>query len=784
MKRFLLLAGILLSLSLLAKEVDLYVNSAANPPENAWRTNGDEFLTMEQRPWPTGESGLTVKFTYKGNARTGEEWWPSGKLYLDKVPDALTDWRLVNTLLIDIYCETDEPVGLVVKTKNDPKTFNFFDTVRSKGRHTLKAEIGEMSNFDLSAIEYIDIFCSSPKTDYSVYVGDIRLDVKDLEAEASERKTRADALRGALAWRRSMARGNLPAAIKNLMSIEKFLPEPPDVDALQDFEKACRKGFPVIDRIYFMRSAENNLAARWCAAEEKVLRETYAFLCPPTEEILLDAARGEGESAQIVAFATADLAGVKTEIEIYPVDEGGKSIPKEAFKLSPVGYVEIRNPGYNIEPLGFWPDPILEYLDTPIPVERNTYQTWWLDVNVPLDQPAGLYQGQVKLTWDNGGETTLPFSVRVRDFALPEGVPYFSPIEYFIPYPGGENVQEERDRQMVKLILDHRLQADHIYLNINRPELVESAKFRLEHGARHFNLGFINTEVDDKLFAQIAEAYRRCKEAGIIDKAYIYCFDEQPAEKFPMMREALKRIREAAPGVPIYTTLYDSTYGVASGMEELIDGWIPLTRVYGKTSKEIAAARERGAQVGWYVCCGPLYPYANFLLEIPATGNRLLMGFMNKKFTPDCFLYYYATMWCVYEIRPDGTYQQVDYIKTPIAGGRLPTLIGDPWFAESFTNFPGDGRLLYPAKEGPVPTTRLKSIRDGMEDWLYMDMLEKAWKNPGRMSAEWRDKARKEVHVEDRLVETLTKWTTDPALVRDKKARIADLLEEYYSTQK
>ena len=339
MKRFLLLAGILLSLSLLAKEVDLYVNSAANPPENAWRTNGDEFLTMEQRPWPTGESGLTVKFTYKGNARTGEEWWPSGKLYLDKVPDALTDWRLVNALLIDIYCETDEPVGLVVKTKNDPKTFNFFDTVRSKGRHTLKAEIGEMSNFDLSAIEYIDIFCSSPKTDYSVYVGDIRLDVKDLEAEASERKTRADALRGALAWRRSMARGNLPAAIKNLMSIEKFLPETPDVDALQDFEKACRKGFPVIDRIYFMRSAENNLAARWCAAEEKVLRETYAFLCPPTEEILLDAARGEGESAQIVAFATADLAGVKTEIEIYPVDEGGKSIPKEAFKLSPVGYV-------------------------------------------------------------------------------------------------------------------------------------------------------------------------------------------------------------------------------------------------------------------------------------------------------------------------------------------------------------------------------------------------------------------------------------------------------------
>jgi hypothetical protein len=49
----------------------------------------------------------------------------------------------------------------------------------------------------------------------------------------------------------------------------------------------------------------------------------------------------------------------------------------------------------------------------------------------------------------------------------------------------------------------------------------------------------------------------------------------------------------------------------------------------------------------------------------------------------------------------------------------------------------GEGALIYPGKdagfEAPVPTIRLKNIREGMEDYEYFALLEKA---TGRQVAE------------------------------------------------
>ena len=448
-----------------------------------------------------------------------------------------------------------------------------------------------------------------------------------------------------------------------------------------------------------------------------------------------------------------------------------------------MGYVLTREDvhNYRADYYGYWPDPILEYLDTPIPVERNTYQAWWLDVNVPVNQEPGLYRGQVKVTWDNGGETTLPYTVRVRDFALEEGVPYFSPVAFTAlgNYPADAAGRKEYWRNIARLLIRHRLQPDYLYAGPDRAGIVEDARFFIENGSKHFNIGYINTEVDDALAATIKKAYDEVKAAGLLEYAYFYCYDEKPAELFEMISRSLRRVREIAPEVPIYTTMYDSTFGQASNTIGFVDGWIPLTKVYGDNQKGIEEARARGEKIGWYVCCTPLAPYANFLLEMPSTANRLLMGFMNKKFKTDFFLYYNATVWRIYEKNQTGSYVIVG-VPDPISGGPL---IGGDWYGESFQDFAGDGRLTYPAMDGPIPTQRIKMIRDGIEDWMYLDMLEKAVDNSSDMSAEWYSTAIKEMAVEDELVTSLIEWTTDPALVKDKKARIADLLEEYYKTK-
>ncbi len=773
MKKSLFLLLSLCALPLLAADLLLYESVASRPPEEDWRITED--VTMAQVPWPNGESGLTVKFTYRGGAKG----WPSGKYWL---PEHLRDWRKGKTLNLEIFCDAACRVGLVVSTYADSttKSLGTGSLQFSPGRHKIQIDLGELKGFDISNMKYIDVFCSHPQTTYSVYVGDISLEMIDPEEEAAQSRRIAAECREALRWRKEAYQGKLPRFAEEFQALADSLPEVPELEQALQFQEESKKILPRLDRQFFQHLArENNgLALRWCYPEEKVLRDRYAFLAPYTDHYTVEAARGEGESAQLVAFALNSLPNVQVTLETLPAQEDGTAIPAEALTLAPVGYVKTSNPAYKTDYVGYWPDPILEYLQTPIPLEAKHYQSWWLDVQVPQDQKPGLYQGSVKITYDNGGQQSLPFAIRVHDFTLAQGVPYFSPVQFIVPpaFPQGAEAREKYWQALASMLIAHRLQPDEIYYGPDRADLVPHAQWLLAHGSPCFNLGFINTEVDDALLEQVRNAYQKCQEAGIVDKAYIYCYDEKPADMFPMILDSLRKVRQAAPGVPTYTTLYDGTFGRDNGLDEVIDAWIPLTVSYGRNKDNAALARARGEKVGRYVCCTPTMPYANFLLEHPATANRLLMGFMKKKYGAECFLYYQTSVWRIYEKSSEGTYVFKGMIDTPIAGGPL---LEYPWIGEAFQNFPGDGRLLYPAADGPIPTTRIKSIRDGAEDWMYLELLAKALDNAQAMDESWRAAAAQELQVEDTLVKDLTTWTTNPALVQAKKLRLAALLDQY-----
>ncbi|MGN0866341.1 MAG: glycoside hydrolase domain-containing protein [Oligosphaeraceae bacterium] len=773
MKKSLLLLLALCALPVLAAELLLYESVASRPPELDWRITAN--VAMAQVPWPNGESGLTVKFTYTG----GADGWPSGKYWL---PENLRDWRKAKTLNLEIYCDAACRVGLVVATYNDSstKSLGTGNLQFSPGRHKIQIDMGELQGYDISEMKYIDVYCSHPQTTYSVYVGDIYLELNDPEEEAAQAREISQECQDALRWRQDALQGALPRFAVAFQELAGNMPETPELEQADELRTMGKKILPRLDLHYFQRLARegNGLGLRWCMPEEKVLRDLYTFLAPYADTYTIEAARGEGESAQLVAYAIRPLQNVQMTLETLPAMEDGTPIPAEALTLAPVGYVLTSNPAYKVDYIGYWPDPILEYLQTPVSMEAKTYQSWWLDVQVPQDQKPGLYQGSVKITYDDGGQQSLPFSIRVHEFTLAQGVPYFSPVQFIVPpaFPQGAEAREKYWQDLASMLIAHRLQPDDIYLGPDRDNLVSHAQWLLDHGSPYFNLGFVNTEVDDAFLQKMADAYQKCADAGIADHAYIYCYDEKPADMFPMIRESLLKIRQVAPGVPTYTTLYDGTFGRENGLDEVIDAWIPLTVSYGRNQDNAILARERGDKVGWYVCCTPTMPYANFLLEHPATANRLLMGFMKKKYGAECFLYYQTSVWRIYEKDSSGTYVFKGMIDTPVTGGPI---LEYPWIGESFQNFPGDGRLLYPAADGPIPTTRIKSIRDGAEDWMYLELLAKALENADAMDDAWRDAAAKELQVEDELVRDLTSWTTNPALVQAKKLRLAALLDQY-----
>ena len=99
----------------------------------------------------------------------------------------------------------------------------------------------------------------------------------------------------------------------------------------------------------------------------------------------------------------------------------------------------------------------------------------------------------------------------------------------------------------------------------------------------------------------------------------------------------------------------------------------------------------------------------------------------------------------------------------------------DPW-TDAWTYgrpdgvYNGEGTIVYPARDvgydGIAPSLRLKALRDSIEDYEYMAILE------GKGLA---DEARK---VVEPWAESWFKWQPDPAEYEKARAKLAEMIVE------
>lgn len=100
----------------------------------------------------------------------------------------------------------------------------------------------------------------------------------------------------------------------------------------------------------------------------------------------------------------------------------------------------------------------------------------------------------------------------------------------------------------------------------------------------------------------------------------------------------------------------------------------------------------------------------------------------------------------------------------------------DPWrdvvYTDSRCCFPGEGSLLYPGEPagvaGAIPSLRLAWIREGIEDYGYVDLLRRSGCVPTGLLAP--------------AASTWRRWTQDPRVIEEVRARLATAIEEAGST--
>jgi hypothetical protein len=455
-------------------------------------------------------------------------------------------------------------------------------------------------------------------------------------------------------------------------------------------------------------------------------------------QVRLDVARNESESAQILVTASADGPVKDVEVALTPfMNADGEPLDGDAGWMRE-GYVRRARP-FNSHPSAVpvqeeWiPDPLLP--PRPFDVRAGATQGIWLTVRAGERAKPGLYRGQAILSTQSAGTRKIPVTVRVLELCNPQtfGFPTaFCVMDGFIraQYPGRF---EEMKRKAHDLMLNHRLNPDDI--SRTEPPLIDDLLYARKKGMNRFNIlnlvpkpkkpgkwvcyapvSAYTPAFYEELKARLTPYVTELRKHGLQTCAYLYGFDERTHDFYPAIDTLCKKLKADFPDIPVMTTAMmfrDMKDGHSYPCQDTTDWFCPLTSVY---EPDLAAKlRAQGRQVWWYVCCGPTYPYANFAsLEYPFVEGRLL-GWMAYRYRADGLLYWHVNLW------PDAPPLKTD------------DAFLTAWQAENSLRMPGDGQLLYPGEDGPLPSIRLANIRDGIEDYEWLVLLER---QKGRAVAE------------------------------------------------
>ena len=371
----------------------------------------------------------------------------------------------------------------------------------------------------------------------------------------------------------------------------------------------------------------------------------------------------------------------------------------------------------------------------------------------PEAQRPGTYKGALRLEAPGVTVAPVPFSVEVQPFVLPatSSLPNSFGISLYSIAKGHglspESPEAERLlREYVTVLLEHRVSAHGMSMNPPPVRFVDGearVDFRaydaevggfLDGSALPSGARFTTLDVRDSKAARTdaeKSAYYRAlaahaKEKGWKAQLFFYAKDEPKPEDVALVRTQALRVRASGKDVPVLVTspLDDALSASADILAPTLNCFYP--RPGPQTCRNVVPLPTLRGKLGpqtkvwWYQSCnshgctgGPaadaavekVYSgWASYMVDHPAVLNRA-MGPLAFQSGVDGELYFDTVF--AYNSK-------------------------DPWMSVFEFGGNGDGTLFYPgtpARPGltrhqPVVSLRLKHLRDGLEDYEYLRLLE------------------------------------------------------------
>ena len=434
-----------------------------------------------------------------------------------------------------------------------------------------------------------------------------------------------------------------------------------------------------------------------------------AFLAQFASAPVIHAAWGEREAIQLLVLAPGSgLRNLTVECGEF-THPSGDLWEAGTVTADFVGYVTTRKPYYGTLHVGEWPDPILP--DRSIDLAADRAQPIWVEVAVPLDAEAGRYTGSLHLSAEGWG-TELALEVEVWGFDLPVTPTLASSFlvfpRYVYQFHGLEKGSAAGDAMVQRYhesMLEHRIMPTHVAMNLKstRPALrisnqgdLRRADFEafdaqiewaMARGQSVFGLEGPR-KVNDYSEAWYRAVGDHLAERGWLDRFYTYMFDET----YEGVAEATAMVHRGAPGLKNLITRLPT-----EGYPD-VDWWCPRlgdAEMHGILRPSSPTHDKRRDHEIW------VYTAGNAGSDVP--GLHLDLPGIEARMSPLAVWrggYAGFLFWCV-------NYWTVN-----------------PWVDPMvYPRQNGNGSLFYPGPDGPLPSIRLKMLRDGFDDVDYAVLL-------------------------------------------------------------
>ena len=287
-----------------------------------------------------------------------------------------------------------------------------------------------------------------------------------------------------------------------------------------------------------------------------------------------------------------------------------------------------------------------------------------------------------------------------------------------------------------------------------------------------------------KLLTQLNEGLDK---AGMLDKALTYWGDEPMPPAYPLLEDTHRMIKKYAPGITTFMTelitwrerRYD-TMDISGTTDISCVSWECF-----ENHDVIKKYQQRPGQEPWnYLCALTQHPYFTDFIDADAIEMRIWL-WASYMYGFKGILMWGSTFWNAGRQYTEGKLQ--DPWEEPYCFATSDQLtqrllaVGDGIFFYPHNRKPNEDKTTA-YTDYPIPSLRLETLRDGMEDFEYLTMLEA--KIP-QMNASDAAKARKllvlphEVFADDNLETTDIWFIHDPQYLFDRREQIATLLEKY-----